>query len=45
VHIWDENKRLANIVNHGVDFRDLVRLDWDTPWFSRIGGEIMARLG
>jgi uncharacterized DUF497 family protein len=26
---WDENKRLSNIVNHGVDFRDLVDVDWD----------------
>jgi uncharacterized protein len=25
---WDENKRLANLANHGVDFRDLGSLDW-----------------
>ena len=25
---WDENKRLVNLANHGVDFRDLVALDW-----------------
>ena len=25
---WDENKRLTNLANHGVDFRDLVALDW-----------------
>jgi uncharacterized DUF497 family protein len=25
---WDENKRWTNIANHGVDFRDLVELDW-----------------
>ena len=25
---WDENKRLANLVRHGVDFRDLEGLDW-----------------
>jgi hypothetical protein len=29
VHAWDENKRLANVASHGVDFRDLVNLDWD----------------
>jgi uncharacterized protein len=28
VDAWDENKRLANIANHAVDFRDLVELDW-----------------
>ena len=26
---WDENKRLANLAKHGVDFRDLRRLQWD----------------
>ena len=25
---WEENKRLKNLANHGVDFRDLERLDW-----------------
>ena len=25
---WDENKRLANLAKHGVDFRDLEGLDW-----------------
>ncbi len=25
---WDENKRLKNLTNHGVDFRDLQGLDW-----------------
>ena len=25
---WDENKRLSNLVDHGVDFRNLTRLDW-----------------
>jgi uncharacterized DUF497 family protein len=25
---WDENKRLSNLADHGVDFRDLTRLDW-----------------
>jgi uncharacterized DUF497 family protein len=25
---WDENKRLSNLSDHGVDFRDLTRLDW-----------------
>jgi uncharacterized DUF497 family protein len=28
VATWDENKRLANLARHGVDFRDLERLDW-----------------
>ena len=26
---WDENKRLANLAKHEVDFRDLEGLDWD----------------
>jgi uncharacterized DUF497 family protein len=26
--IWEENKRLANIANHKVDFRDLDSLNW-----------------
>ena len=26
--VWDENKRLKNLANHGVDFRDLEQLDW-----------------
>jgi uncharacterized protein len=26
--VWDENKRLTNIANHAVDFRDLVDLNW-----------------
>ena len=25
---WDETKRLTNLASHGVDFRDLERLDW-----------------
>ena len=25
---WDENKRLKNLSNHGVDFRDLESLEW-----------------
>jgi uncharacterized protein len=25
---WDEKKRLANLANHDVDFRDLGSLDW-----------------
>jgi uncharacterized DUF497 family protein len=29
MHVWDENKRLTNIANHAVDFRDLVDLNWD----------------
>jgi uncharacterized protein (DUF4415 family) len=27
-NICDENKRLSNIANHGVDFRDLADLEW-----------------
>ena len=27
---WDESKRLNNLANHGVDFRDLTRLDWNS---------------
>ena len=26
---WDENKRLKNVANHGVDFRDLDCVDWE----------------
>ena len=26
---WDENKRLKNLANHGVDFRDLDGVDWE----------------
>ncbi len=26
---WDENKRLKNLADHGVDFRDLEALDWE----------------
>ncbi len=25
---WDENKRIANLANHGVDFRDLGLPNW-----------------
>ncbi|MGH6797972.1 MAG: BrnT family toxin [Roseiarcus sp.] len=28
---WHENKRLANLARHGVDFRDLESLDWRRP--------------
>jgi uncharacterized protein len=27
-NIWDENKRLSNLADHGVDFRDLGDLEW-----------------
>ncbi len=26
---WDKNKRLKNLANHGVDFRDLDGVDWE----------------
>ena len=26
---WDENERLKNLANHGVDFRDLDRVNWE----------------
>ena len=26
---WDEPKRLKNLANHGVDFRELDALDWE----------------
>jgi uncharacterized protein len=53
VDAWDENKRLSNIANHAVDFRDLVRLDWTSALVfedrRRDYGETrliaMARLG
>jgi uncharacterized protein len=28
VTTWDESKRLKNLANHGVDFRNLEALDW-----------------
>ena len=27
---WDENKRALNLARHGLDFRDVARVDWDT---------------
>ena len=27
---WDEKKRLANLVRHKVDFKDVVDFQWDT---------------
>ncbi|MFQ5648644.1 MAG: BrnT family toxin [bacterium] len=27
---WDENKRLANLVRHKVDFADTIDSEWDT---------------
>ena len=27
---WDELKRTANIVKHGVDFNDVLEFQWDT---------------
>ena len=27
---WDEAKRLANILKHGVDFQSIDGFDWDT---------------
>jgi len=29
VTTWDENKRLKNLANHGVEFRDLDALEWE----------------
>jgi uncharacterized DUF497 family protein len=29
VTTWDESKRLRNLANHGVDFRDLEALEWE----------------
>jgi uncharacterized DUF497 family protein len=26
---WDPAKRLANLANHGLDFEDVSRMDWD----------------
>lgn len=26
---WDERKRAANLVKHGLDFADIGRLDWE----------------
>jgi uncharacterized protein len=30
VYEWDENKRTANLRDHGVDFADARDFDWDT---------------
>ena len=27
---WDENKRQANLVKHGVDFAQMAAFDWET---------------
>jgi uncharacterized DUF497 family protein len=27
---WDENKRARNFAKHGLDFADVVNLDWET---------------
>ena len=27
---WDENKRVANLVRHKVDFADAIDFEWDT---------------
>ena len=29
MNAWDEKKRLRNLADHAVDFRDLDRLDWN----------------
>jgi len=29
---WDENKRLANLVRHKVDFNNAVAFQWDTAF-------------
>lgn len=29
IHEWDENKRLLNLARHGLDFRDVARVNWD----------------
>lgn len=31
---WDEAKRRANLVKHGVDFADIVQFDWDTATYD-----------
>ena len=30
---WDEDKRLANIQKHGLDFVDAKNLDWDSATY------------
>ena len=27
---WDEEKRAVNLAQHGLDFRDVARLDWNS---------------
>ncbi len=27
---WDENKRLANLIQHNIDFADAIDFEWDT---------------
>ena len=40
--IWDHNKRILNLANHGLDFDDLGEFDWDSTirWRSDRGDEI-----
>ena len=32
---WDEHKRALNLARHGLDFRDVGRLDWDSAAIYR----------
>jgi len=32
---WDEAKRAANLVKHGLDFADVARLDWEAVRIER----------
>jgi uncharacterized DUF497 family protein len=29
-YIWDENKRIANLIKHNVDFLDAERFEWES---------------
>jgi len=33
---WDEAKRRANLVKHGVDFADMEEFDWKTAMFKPV---------
>ena len=35
---WDDAKRHANLVKHGVDFAAIDAFDWESRWSSRIPG-------
>lgn len=37
---WDENKRRANRVKHGVDFDDIKAFDWESARVKSVPGAV-----